>query len=87
MTLKRKFGYASLVLVGLLAVTFLFLNVYLGAVVKAAVETAGPKVIGAPITIPSVNARLLRGLIEIKGVHIGNRHKHPDCAGIIDLSK
>jgi uncharacterized protein involved in outer membrane biogenesis len=72
MTRKRKFGYAGLVLVGLLAVTFLFLNFYLGSVVKAAVESVGPKAIGAPVTITSVKARLLRGLIEIKGVHIGN---------------
>lgn len=72
MTLKRKFGYAGLVLAGLLAILFLFLNFYLGSAVKAAVETVGPKAIGAPVTITSVKARLLRGFVEIKGVHIGN---------------
>ncbi|MEI8078121.1 MAG: hypothetical protein WCH61_00650 [bacterium] len=72
MTLKRKFGYAGLILVGLLAVTCLLLNVYLGAVVKAAVESVGPRAIGAPVAITSVKIHLLRGLIEIKGVHVGN---------------
>lgn len=72
MTLKRKFGYAGLILVVLLALVILFLNFYLGSVVKAAVETVGPKAVGAPVTVTSVKIRLFRGLIEIKGVHMGN---------------
>ena len=72
MTLKRKFGYAGLVLVGILVLAILSLDLYIGSAVKTAVETVGPKAIGAPLTITSVKTRLFRGLVEIKGVRIGN---------------
>ncbi|MCE9612749.1 MAG: hypothetical protein K8T26_00645 [Lentisphaerae bacterium] len=62
-------------LVGLLAilvVVALVANFYLGSLVKVAVETAGPAIMGVPVHLKEAHFRLLRGHVTLQGFVLGN---------------
>lgn len=62
-----------LLIVGVvIVVLFIVVALFLGNIVKAALETAGPKIAGVPITVEHVRVRPLTGKIHIKGLIIGN---------------
>lgn len=67
-TLKVILG----VIVVLLVVIVLVLNIFGRTIIKTGVETAGPKLMGVPVTLEDVDFALLRGNAKLKGLVIGN---------------
>ena len=45
---------------------------FLGNIVKAAVEKAGPVALGVPVKLESAKFQLLRGHVSLKGFALGN---------------
>jgi len=69
--IKRILGVlALLVIVALVAIT-----IFASRIVKTAVETGGPKVLGVPVTLGSAHVSLLRGRIILKDFEVGNPEK------------
>jgi hypothetical protein len=68
---KVVFGTIG-VLVLLLAAILVVVIFQLGAVVKSAVETMGPKFTGGTVTLESAHIRPLRGKAMLKGLVVGN---------------
>lgn len=66
--LKKKL---SMIGSSLLVLTIL-LVVFLGNVIKGAIETVGPKVLGVPIQVEKVRVNLLTGGVRVKALSIGN---------------
>ena len=66
--LKKVLIGISIALVVLFVVTALFL----GPIIKGAVETIGPQVAGVDITLEKASVNLLSGNVKIKGLIIGN---------------
>jgi hypothetical protein len=62
----------ALALAGLLVVAVLIANVYLGDAAKAVIEKVGPLLVGVSVKLDSVQFRLLRGVIHIDGLVLGN---------------
>jgi uncharacterized protein involved in outer membrane biogenesis len=65
-----KIAIAAVGLIGILAV--LFVNMWLGAVVKTAIEQVGPPLTKTTVKLESVDISLLRGLVQLKGLEVGN---------------
>ncbi|MBN2686079.1 MAG: AsmA family protein [Pontiellaceae bacterium] len=61
----------SIVGTSLLVLTIL-LVVFLGSVIKGAIEAVGPKVLGVPIQVEKVRVNLLTGGVRVKALSIGN---------------
>jgi hypothetical protein len=61
---------AAVVLIGVLGV--LSMNMWLGTVVKTAIEQVGPPLTKTTVKLESVEISLLRGLVQINGLEIGN---------------
>jgi uncharacterized protein involved in outer membrane biogenesis len=55
-----------------LVVLVVALTLFLGQIVKGAVNTVGPKALGVPISVGSVNAGLLSGRFGLNDLVIGN---------------
>lgn len=55
-----------------LVVLLLLLNLFAGNIVKGAINTAGPKMLGVPISVKAVSVGLLRGKFGITDLVIGN---------------
>ncbi|MBN2704655.1 MAG: hypothetical protein JXR23_10640 [Pontiellaceae bacterium] len=55
-----------------LLVLTILLVVFLGSVIKGAIETAGPKVLGVPIQVEKVRVNLFTGGVRVKALSIGN---------------
>ena len=60
-------GIVVLLVVGVIAV-----GVFLGSIVKAGMETVGPKVTQTTLTVEAVNISLLGGSASVKGLVLGN---------------
>ena len=56
----------------LLLILIIVVITSLGHIVKKAIETAGPKIAGVPITVDTILIRPLSGIVHIKGLFIGN---------------
>ena len=63
------------VVLALVAVIALF---FLGPVVKTAVNTVGPKVLGVPVEVQGVSIRPLTGVIRLTGMKVGNPDGYSD---------
>lgn len=68
LSLKKKL---SVIGASLLVLTIL-LVVFLGSVIKGAIETVGPSVLGVPIQVEKVRVNLLTGGVRVKAFSIGN---------------
>ena len=66
--MKKILSIIGIVLVVLLAVILLAL----GPIIKGAVTTMGPKLAGVPIELKKVTVNPFSGLVQIKGLVIGN---------------
>ena len=64
--------WVLIVLVVLVVIVVLAATVFLDSIVKTAVQTAGPAVIGAPITLKDVSISLFTGKVAMEGLVIGN---------------
>jgi uncharacterized protein involved in outer membrane biogenesis len=71
MKLKIILGIVVLLVV-LLVVAVLIVGAHLGDLVKAGMETAGPKVTQTTLTVDAVNISLLAGSAGVKGLALGN---------------
>lgn len=63
------------VVLALVAVVALF---FLGPVVKTAVNTVGPKVLGVPVKVMGVSIRPLTGVVSLNGMRVGNPQGYSD---------
>ena len=76
------------VLVILLVVVGLVVGTQLGAIVKAGMETVGPKVTQTSLTVDKVNVSLLSGSAGVKGLVLGNPegYKAPQSISVGDAA-
>jgi uncharacterized protein involved in outer membrane biogenesis len=65
-----KIALAAMVLIGVAAL--LFIHLWLGTIVKAAIEQVGPTITKTSIKLDGVTISPLRGLVELKGLEVGN---------------
>jgi uncharacterized protein involved in outer membrane biogenesis len=70
-TKKILWGVGIVVLI-LVVITALILGVFLDKIVKAGVETVGPKIVQVPITLEEIKLSLLTGSAKVKGLVVGN---------------
>ena len=61
-----------ILLVVLVVLTVVVAGLFLGNLVKAGVETLGPKITQVPITVDAVNLSLLTGSAKVRGLVVGN---------------
>lgn len=54
------------------AAAIVALLLFLGPVVKVAVETFGPRMLGVPVSVDKVAVSIIHGTVEIRGFEIGN---------------
>lgn len=70
--MKAKAKKVLLVTGAVILVLLVLLMLSLGAIIKTAVTTAGPKLAGVPIQLQKVTVNPFGGLVHIKGLIIGN---------------
>jgi hypothetical protein len=70
--MKKWLRRILMVLLVLLVIVVLIINFCLGSVIIKTVETAGPILLGVPITLKDANFRLLRGHVTLRGFVLGN---------------
>lgn len=63
---------AGIGIVVLLVVGVIVVGIFLGSIVKAGMETVGPKVTQTTLTVEAVNISLLGGSASVKGLVLGN---------------
>lgn len=61
-----------LALVALVALALVLVMVRGGTIIREAVNTAGPKVLGVPVSVKDVSFRPLSGHVRLEGLHVGN---------------
>lgn len=66
--MKKVLSIIGIVILVLIVVIVLFL----GNIIKTAIETVGPKVAGVPITVEKVRVNPLTGLVHVKALVVGN---------------
>jgi hypothetical protein len=71
MKLKIILGILAVLLV-LVVIAVLVVGSHLGAIVKAGMETVGPKVTQTTLTVDTVDVSLLSGSASVKGLVVGN---------------
>jgi len=69
---KKIFWSLVILLVVLLVIVVIMAGLSLGKIVKAGVETVGPKITQVPVTVDAVNLSLLTGAARIQGLVVGN---------------
>ena len=69
---KKIFWSLVIVLVVLAVVAVILAGLFLGNIVKAGMETVGPKITRVPITVDAVRLSLLTGSARIQGLVVGN---------------
>lgn len=75
--MKKWIRLAALAVVGLLAV-LLLLELYLGRIVKVAIETVGPHLTGTPVTVEDVDISPRIGSGTLRGLVVGNPAPYKD---------
>ena len=71
--MKKKIILGAVVIVVLLlAIAVIVVGFHLGDIVKAGVETVGPKITQTTVTVDHVNVSILSGSAGIKGLVLGN---------------
>jgi hypothetical protein len=66
--MKKILSIVGVVILVLIVVLVMFL----GNIIKAGIETAGPKIAGVPITVEKVRVNPLTGMVHVKALIIGN---------------
>jgi uncharacterized protein involved in outer membrane biogenesis len=81
---KRAIWTIIIVVLVLVIITLIIIGVYLGQIVKKAVETLGPKMTQTSVTVESVNLSLLTGSAKIKSLEVGDPpgYKTPDAISV-----
>lgn len=80
---KIILGIVVVILIVLVA-SVVVVGAHLGQIIKAGVETAGPKITQTPVTVDAVNVSLLGGSAGVKGLMLGNPpgYKSPQAISI-----
>lgn len=65
----KRIGLGVLIFVVVLVVVF---NVWRARFLKGIIEAGGPALLGVPVKVDSIDYRLLRGLVQVKGLVVGN---------------
>lgn len=78
---KRKIWKITGITAGIIIVLVMIVLLSLGTIVKHSLTTIGPKVLGAPVKVGSVNINVFSGVVDIRDLFIGNPqgYKH-ECA-------
>lgn len=81
---KKIFWSLVILLVVLLVIVVIVAGLSLGKIVKAGVETVGPKITQVPVTVDAVNLSLLTGAARIQGLVVGNPegYKSPQAISV-----
>lgn len=71
-------------LVALIVIAFMVVALFLDNIVKAGVETVGPKITGVSVKLDEVHIGLLTGSAKVKGLVVGNPegYKTPDAISV-----
>lgn len=70
--MKKIFRIVLTVALILILVVAVGVAMFGGAIVRSAVNGAGPKMLGVPVTLKGATFSLLRGHVRLTGLHIGN---------------
>jgi uncharacterized protein involved in outer membrane biogenesis len=70
--IKKIIVWGAIALVVLLVVVGIAVGFFLGDIVKAGIQTVGPKVTQVSITVDKVGLSMLTGSVSIKGLVVGN---------------
>jgi uncharacterized protein involved in outer membrane biogenesis len=70
--MKKFFFGVVIVLAVLIVVAAIVVSFFLGTIVKAGMETAGPKITQVSIKVDAVDLSLLTGSAKVKGLVVGN---------------
>ena len=70
--IKKILWGLVIVLVVLVIVAVIVAGLFLGNIVKAGMETVGPKITQVPITVNAVHLSLLTGSAKVEGLVVGN---------------
>lgn len=81
MKIKIILGSIALLAV-LLAVAILVVGTHLGGLVKAGMETVGPKVTQTTLTVENVNLSLFAGSVGVQGLVLGNPEGYKSLTSI-----
>src|SRR5208282_2544780 len=71
-TIKKILWGLVIVLVVLIVVAVIVAGLFLGNIVKAGMETVGPKITQVPIKVDAVKLSILTGSAKIEGLVVGN---------------
>jgi len=80
--MKRKLLIAAAILVVILAAVVIVVGMSLGKIIKAGVETVGPKITKTEMKLDSANLSLLGGAGTLKGFTLGNPEGYKTAAAI-----
>lgn len=69
---KKKIWIIAGSVVGVIVIALIIVLLTLGSIVKAAIQTIGPKALGADVKVSSVFVNLFTGTVSIDGLFIGN---------------
>ncbi|HEV2327286.1 MAG TPA: hypothetical protein VGY56_00685 [Verrucomicrobiae bacterium] len=70
--MKKIISTVVLVLLAVIIIAVIVVGVCLNRIIKAGVETYGPKLTQTTVTLDSVNLSLLTGSAKVKGLTVGN---------------
>jgi uncharacterized protein involved in outer membrane biogenesis len=81
---KRILTTILVVLVALVVVTLIVIGVYLGQIIKKAVNVYGPQLTQTTVTVDTVTLSLLTGSAKVKGLVVGNPqgYKSPEAISV-----
>lgn len=84
--IRKGLAVCGLALVGTMLLLLIALMVAGGHMIKTAVNTAGPALLGVPVTLADAEFRPLRGLLRLEGLHVGNPEGFTS-PGLFDLDR
>jgi hypothetical protein len=67
--LLKLAGWSVLLLVVAVLIAVVFFG---GPIVKCAINSVGPRLLGVPVTVQAANLALFQGQLQLKGLHVGN---------------
>ena len=79
--LIKFIGWSVLLLMVALLIAVVFFG---GPIVKYAINTVGPRLLGVPVTVQAADLALFKGQLQLKGLHVGNPAGYK-TAGLIEL--
>ncbi len=82
--MKKTLKVSVVVVLALLLSIVLGVGFFGGALIKQAINTAGPRLLGVPVSVQSAVLSPIRGQLKLKGLHVGNP-KGYETSGIFDL--